>query len=1114
MADEMGTPIKMNRRFLRSVRLTEDCRLASGLNGYIVTPSVRMALEKITNAFIKGDCDRAFTLTAPYGTGKSSFGLFLYHLLAGIKDDAWQLLKDVDERLERSCKSVLWNETDTRNGYVVLTATAHRASVSSVLAEALENLGDELPSDMFALVKNLRESRDTKVSLHIFMHCVRKLGSKKRGILLIFDEFGKLLEQARFSAEHTDVFLLQELAEAASRSGDVPFVLLGLLHQSFADYANIGTNLRNEFSKIEGRFEPIAFHESVVAQIQLTAAAFPKESASRAKGDAEQSIIQACEAKLPDLIGLSINDFATYAARACPLHPLTLTALPYFFRRFGQNARSIFSFLTSEEGCGLMEFVRRYGTRRLFRLCDLFDYFFTNFEVQLSRHPFGHVFLEADDVLRTKAATLTPPQIDLVKSIAVLSSLGMQSPINATESQIRFALWPEDAGNSIAALKNQSILVYRKFNKTYALWNGSDIDLEECCKEADAELAKTDFSVAEILAQFLPPAPVVAKRHSVEKGALRFFNMVYVDAPSALVETVTNLKPSAASGTLVVCLPRSESGAETFIAEAKNISSANNALIFAVPGNISELAESLVEVRRLHWIESHVPALRDDRIARREISVRKAEAHQSVSQHQHGILDPRRPPRGGGCVYIWNGTNWDADTNRGISMLLSLICDDLYPQSPTILNELINRRTPSSQAVAARRLVINALIDSKKVAQERLGITGFPPERSIYESVIRASGMHRHADGAWTLCPPDSNSSANLCPAWELVEQRVFESRQTPLAVNELYAELARPPYGMMDGLMPLLVAAFYAVNRDEVSLYYERTFLPDPQESHFELLVRRPELFALSGMRITGTRQSIVERLAQGLETEPKVLSVVRRLYAMMGALSKYARETDAVTESTREFRRIFFEAKSPERLLFVELPAAFGMAAIKENTEDARAFDDYFANLNACIQELGRALPELIERHRAQLLDACGYDNSSTGWQALYDKASFLLARVGGSDLAPFLRTIVNTAGDWSKADRVMAYIQQMPLDKWGALQLQEFSGNLRGVSERFKAACRPYDFVPAALSAQDAAAADSLAASIRNAAPKGPTSHAILRAALLKALQALDSESSIPG
>jgi hypothetical protein len=66
----------------------------------------------------------------------------------------------------------------------------------------------------------------------------RKPSARYRGVLLVVDELGKSLE---YAAQHHDrvdeVFLLQELAEVASRSGDRPVVLVTLLHQSFDRYA-------------------------------------------------------------------------------------------------------------------------------------------------------------------------------------------------------------------------------------------------------------------------------------------------------------------------------------------------------------------------------------------------------------------------------------------------------------------------------------------------------------------------------------------------------------------------------------------------------------------------------------------------------------------------------------------------------------------------------------------------------------------------------------------------------------------------------------------------------------------------------------------------------------
>ena len=74
--------ISVRRRFLRSVNIARDQKRAKGLEGYIITPLVLQTLAQISDSFTQNVTDRAFTLTGPYGTGKSSFGLLLYHLFS------------------------------------------------------------------------------------------------------------------------------------------------------------------------------------------------------------------------------------------------------------------------------------------------------------------------------------------------------------------------------------------------------------------------------------------------------------------------------------------------------------------------------------------------------------------------------------------------------------------------------------------------------------------------------------------------------------------------------------------------------------------------------------------------------------------------------------------------------------------------------------------------------------------------------------------------------------------------------------------------------------------------------------------------------------------------
>jgi hypothetical protein len=1104
----MSRTLDISRRFLRSVNLARDCGSATDISGYIVTPSVRAALFRLVHGLADGRIDRAFALTGPYGSGKSSFGLFLFHLLRSRTDASWKLLRDADPKLAEEVRRVIWPDRADKS-FAFLPATAGRQSVQALLADAVDAFSD-MPSRVVRLSRDLRTSRDTKDAVAIVEKIAdefRKVGY--RGIIFVLDEFGLVFDNARVNPREADVSILQELAETASRREDASVSLIGILHQGFADYASSDAALRKEFSKIEGRFDTIAFSETPAAQMQLVAAAI---NSKRTLTSAERNIIkQAVKDKVPSCVGLSNEEFTRFAEKSWPIHPLALAALPILFRRLGQNERSVFTFLVGNEPNGLQDFWTRRNDDELVTLVDIYDYLFTNFETHLSRHSFGQALLDAHAALESKPS-LSKVDAEIIKTVALLSSLGSQSMIRATEQLVHLALAPEQFGKNLVELVDASILVFRRFSETYALWSGSDIDLRECEKRADAELSKSGFSIAETLARFVPPAPMVARRHSLDTGSLRFFETRYVDCPSDLDDVKVDAA-SLAAGLLVVCLPERESEIERFVEDAKKMFRDERRVVFAVPTGCAELKEALKEVRRLHWIEDNEKELRDDRIASREVAVRLAEATQLVVQRQFGLLDPRQPPIGAACVFVYRGRQLsDIISGRALSRQISAICDDLYRESPRVRNELVNRRTPSSQAASARNALVKRLNNVETCATPGLGIEGYPPERSIYESVILSSEMHKKgSDGKWHLMPPGANAPTNLLPAWNRLAEIIFALREKPVTVKEIYAELRQPPYGMLDGLLPLLVISFFLVNRDEVFLYYEGTFQPEPSDAHFELLVRRPELFALSGMRISGTRAAIVKRLAAGLGAPTETLmSVVRKLYGLRNSLSKYALETSSVSEKAKSFRKAFEDAKSPEVLLFRSLPAVFDLDGIAETRLDKAQLDQYFNGLNACLHELGGALPKLVSDCRAQLLDTFGFENNAEGWRLLFERSCTLIARLGPSDLGPFLQNVKNTDGDWNKAAQVMSFMVSSPMEKWGPLQLGEFTRAVTGLAERFKAAWRPYDGT-AALSAKEEKAAAALLDSIHTAVKSGRASVAVRRAALLRALAELDAKEA---
>ncbi|MBI4027028.1 MAG: hypothetical protein HY360_18735, partial [Verrucomicrobia bacterium] len=147
--------------------------------------------------------------------------------------------------------------------------------------------------------------------------------SKGQGLLLIIDELGKFLEFAALHPQRQDVFLLQRLAETASRSGDEPLFVVCLLHQGFNAYTDhLNQSAQREWEKIAGRFEEIIFNQPVEQIAHLVASALNVRIAQIPKPQVaglRQAMAQTIE--LGWFGSAQRQQLMNLAARLYPLHP-------------------------------------------------------------------------------------------------------------------------------------------------------------------------------------------------------------------------------------------------------------------------------------------------------------------------------------------------------------------------------------------------------------------------------------------------------------------------------------------------------------------------------------------------------------------------------------------------------------------------------------------------------------------------------------------------------------------------------------------------------------------------------------------------------------------------
>ncbi|MGB3138778.1 MAG: hypothetical protein WBB18_18355, partial [Nodosilinea sp.] len=904
--------LAVNRRYARSINLERDFDAPDAVEGYILTDRAVDALRRILASMFGRKRTTAWTLTGVYGTGKSAFAHFLTSLFGPVDSPARQLALDIARHSLQldSPEYEALQKKFPQQGLFRAVATAQREPLRHTLIRALTKATD----DFWArgrepeVVRQLNDWEgelafgEASFSDRDILNVIKKLSEVvDTDIILVIDELGKSLEHATQNQGTADLYLLQQLAELSRKKGTRLYIF-GLLHQSFADYGQrLAAVEKNEWAKIQGRFEDIPFTESSQQMLRLMGQAINRSQAETLTFPVRQLTKDWCsvlseKANLTELSPKLLE--ATY-----PLHPLAAMVLPELCIRYAQNDRSLFTFLTSAEPHAFQSFLESAeieeipipdvdgpGVKALptLKLHHLYDYFVESLGAGMGSRPGLQRWLEIQTLV-ADAQHRGADTVALLKTIGLLNLVTSTGLFRATRPLVKLALvdQPDPAalehweGQINVVTHQQGIVTYRRAVDELRLWEGSDFDVEGAIAQY---IAKDTLPLADLLTETYPLKPMVAQRHSYRTGTLRYFERHYLGHNSDL----TGLACTQADCDGVVAYWLSETAPSSVPAQTVD----GKPLVVIAAANLPLLAIRAQEYRALCQIYSRESALQSDKVALREVRHRRLQLKQLLDDtltqafnfgtHHNACWVEGKPHK------IGSVTDFNA--------LLSVVCDRTYPQTPILWNELINRRTLTSQGAKARRLLLEAMLEQPEV--ERLGLEGYGPEVAMYYSVLQQTGIHRQEQGEWSFYPPPSSprppsprtgeggatpsgsplpqgeglgvrailGQSKLGPIWAAMAEFCLGATDTPQSIGDLYQRLNAPPYGMKSGTIPVLLAAVLLHYSDEVSVYKEGTFIPVLGPEHFELLVKDPARFSVKHIEVTGVRSQVFRELEEVL--------------------------------------------------------------------------------------------------------------------------------------------------------------------------------------------------------------------------------------------------------
>lgn len=900
---------------------------------YIVTPNGIKAAQSIIDDYNTGI--HSFTIIGTYGTGKSSFILAL----------------EADLNGHNKSKRLINPQSISKADFEILNIVGDYMSLPTLLGKKLnvEGLSHSILDELKAYYN--------------------KLKSHNKFLLIVIDEFGKVLEHAAKNNPEQELYFLQKFAEFVNvPSRDI--LLLTTLHQNFGSYAkNLTENQKNEWAKVKGRFKEITFVEPVEQLLYLASKQLYGDAHERVSNNVDELYKLAMETKFVS------NAFSIETARQLyPLDSFSAFAITAAIQRYGQNERSLFSFLAAKGSNSLAGF--QCQKNLTYNLANVYDYVVYNFysylkdaNVDSMSWSSMQVSIERVEGLDWDNAKQLSGAIDIVKTIGLLNLFGIASfKMNAKQlmEYVKLAMDISDSEQIIKRLQQFKIIRYAAYKQRFILFEGTDIDLELEIRNASAVIARPTIFIDE-LRQYINKRISPVKSHYYHKGTPRYFEFEIRD------NAVDMIPVGDTDGYIELVFSIEKDILDTIKTKS---ATTEQAIIYAYFNNTEEIIDHIYNIQKYNYILTKVLIDQEsDRVAYNEI--------EKLKEYEETLLNKTLTDNlfkyKNRVTWIYKGEKQPISSHRDFNKLLSKVCDEVYASTPVMHNELFNKQKLSGTISSARKNYLTALIEH--YAEEDLGFEKdkFPPEKTIYYSLLKNTGLHTGSGFA------DAPTNGDIIALWNesirFLQSTIGKQRK----ISELIKILSNRPFKLKQGFIDFWIPTFLFIKRQDFALYdvNRSAYIPNVDMLFFDLLQKHPADYAIKAFEVDGVKLDFFNQYRRFVNlgdefniTTQSFIETIKPFLFFYKKLNDYAKNTRKFThKSTMRFRDVLANAKDPEKAFFEDLPDALGFnKKIKKNTD----IEEYGIVIQQAIRELRSCYTQLIDRIEIRLVDGLGLESA----------------------------------------------------------------------------------------------------------------------------------------
>ena len=935
---------------LRSINVTLDSAAPQRIAHFF--PTAKSA--RLLRSWLHPDESSSYFVVAPYGTGKSLTATFFIQVVENLQQSG-EVLGRISERFTK-VDSELANDLRSRIGTEQMPLFG-RQGATVALSGFQPHLPTAVQQSLIASLKRTGNknaaalaTRRTVTSMDDLVALLSAVRDRYcpdpiDRLAIVWDEFGRHLEELIIRGTAADLSDVQTLAEFCARTKRAPMTFTLLLHQGLIRYANnTSVTVQREWKKIEGRFETVQFVDDTKELYQLVSQIVCQiRSTGPPARDLVERGVQLCHE-----VGL-FNDFSKQETErmlldSYPLEPMTLYLLPRVSSRVAQNERTLFTYLGSLDATELVS------------PDSLYDYFSDAMRADTLPGGSYHTWLETEGVLH-KASNGIDEKTLKSACLLGLGLVGERSRVSRRLLEYAVSGYDERkaARHSVERLIEEKLLLYRRNADSVSIWHGTDVDLRGRLDQEKERLAPR-FDYVSFLTSEAPPAPWKPIDYNVAYDIERSFETRYVAADSVLtadniVERLTQV--AAADGTMYLVVPDSYEEAEEVRERLATVTLTPD-VIAAVPRHVGRIAEVALDVHALQVLSQDTSLLAEDPLVESELAQMTDDAQGYLTRQIHRMFQPSAE----GPKYLWSSDFYEMASAKELRQLLSKIMRRVYPLTPRINNELIVRRRPRPAIVNARKKLILAILE--RSCTENLGLEGYRPDVSMFRTVLLLTGLYRcdreradDDDSAWRYARPDELTDPGLRGVWRHLRDYLTVPAKHPKRLVDLVSLLRSPPYGMRAGILPILLGSALRAFPGPISITrIDGEYVSDLLPSTIEEMAAHADEYQVLVPGLTTDQKGFLDRVAGlfGLAKASVELDPVRRCYDALvqwrSTLPHNALTSPYLTSRGKAFGRLIATAIDPHRLLFESLPAALDL-------RDADA-DEILSTLHDCKTEM----------------------------------------------------------------------------------------------------------------------------------------------------------------